>query len=256
MDAVTGAVVIAGLKYAGPPAASVVTNFLNRILSPAGDAMGEAAAYPIQEWQRKRVERAQAVVTDAAALLEQEGVEPRPVPGRTLMPLLERASVEEDGSLTDRWVRLLASAAAGDPKALPAFVAILSELAPEEVRLLDWLYRTTARISARGQYYSEVEINFVAQTLSLEYHFLEILIGNLVRLGLIRHPIEISGYDIEHIVENHRVDLKGGYSPTPAKDFEAMYVEGRFAMTDLGGAFIEACSYPKAVPDYMNPMPR
>lgn len=63
MDALTGAVVIAGLKYAGPPAASVVTNFLNRILSPAGDAIGEAAAYPIQEWQRKRVERAQVVVT-------------------------------------------------------------------------------------------------------------------------------------------------------------------------------------------------
>lgn len=249
MDPVTGAVAIAGLKYIGPAASEVVKNFLNKVLSPAGDAIGAAVAQPIVEWQKRRVERAAEIITEAAALAEQQGAEPRAVPGRILMPLLERASVEDDPDLKDRWVRLLAGAATGASRTLPAYVAILSELSPEEVRLLDWVYRSSRKQYEGRFYFGEVRGGLASESLQVSQGLMPVIVGNLVRLGLVRHPIEISGYDIESIVESRESQIHGGYSRTRAGDFDAAYDEGRFAMTDLGGAFVEACAYGNAVPE-------
>jgi hypothetical protein len=49
-----------------------------------------------------------------------------------------------------------------------AQIGIPSELAPEEVRLLDWLYRTTRGDGPRGIYYSEVhEADVAARSASM-----------------------------------------------------------------------------------------
>jgi hypothetical protein len=131
MDVVTGAVAIMGLKHVGKPAAEVVADFLKRVLAPTGDALGEAVAQPIVDWQRRRVERAQSIVADAAKLVQEAGATPRQVPGRVLMPLLERASLEEEETLRAKWVLLLTTAATpGAKTVLPAYVSILSELSP------------------------------------------------------------------------------------------------------------------------------
>ena len=44
MDPVTGAVVIAGLQKFGEPTSELVKDFLSRILSPTGDALGSGLA--------------------------------------------------------------------------------------------------------------------------------------------------------------------------------------------------------------------
>src|SRR3954465_7572990 len=100
MDPTASAVVIAGLAAgAAKPAADLVKDFLGRVLNPAGDAVGEAVAFPIREWQRKRVERANRIVLDAATVVITEQIEPQQVPGRVFGPLIEKASVEEDEEL-------------------------------------------------------------------------------------------------------------------------------------------------------------
>ena len=136
MDAITGAVVMVGLQKIGGPASELIKDFLSKVLAPTGEALGTALAHPIAEWQRQRVDRARKLIEDAAASVQAAGKEPQPIPGRLLMPILERGSLEEDEELRQRWVNLLANAAASSPTVLPAFVSILGELSPVEARVL------------------------------------------------------------------------------------------------------------------------
>src|SRR5687767_5359441 len=124
MDVTTSAALIVGLKYAGPPGAELVKEFLSNLLMPSAEVGGRILAHPLQEWQRKRIERANRVVLDAALMVAETGKEPLPVPARILMPLLEKGSLEEDDILRTRWSALLANAATGAEQILPAFVEI------------------------------------------------------------------------------------------------------------------------------------
>ena len=69
MNAVTGAVVIAGLTTVGTPTAEAVGRILERILSPSADARGEGLAAPLRAWARRRGELASARLLDAADML-------------------------------------------------------------------------------------------------------------------------------------------------------------------------------------------
>jgi hypothetical protein len=144
-DPVTGAVIIVGLKYVGQPGAELVKDFLGKILTPVAETSGEVLAHPIKEFQRRRVDRANQLVIDAATIADKSGLVVHEVPGRILWPLLEKGSVEEDDELRRKWAQLLANActdSSSTPQVLPAFVHILGELSPLEVRILDWLLTT------------------------------------------------------------------------------------------------------------------
>ena len=106
MDPVTGAVIIAGLKYAGKPTVDVIGRLVERLLGPIADTGGDA----LDEWVRRRHKRAEAVLTDSAEMLRTAQLEPQPVPGRILFPLMQYASLEEDDDLRAKWTALLANA--------------------------------------------------------------------------------------------------------------------------------------------------
>jgi hypothetical protein len=146
MDPVIGAVVIAGLKYVGKPSAELVKDFLGKILAPTGDAVGQAMAHPIVEWQKLRVERANKLVIRAAQIVSDMGAEAHAVPGRLLFPLLERGSLEEDDALAERWAALLANSAMHNDIVLPAFVSILAELTSAEAKILDHVHKTSLEL--------------------------------------------------------------------------------------------------------------
>jgi hypothetical protein len=141
VDLVTGAVVIIGLQKVAAPAAQVLTGVIGRLLGAPADALGDVAAHPIREWQRKRVQRAEQVVLDAAKLVSEKKGGLKAVPGRILLPTLEHSSVEEDAELRKVWAQLLASAAMPDPQepVLTAYPHILAELTPLEVKILDFV---------------------------------------------------------------------------------------------------------------------
>jgi hypothetical protein len=74
--------------------------------------------------------------------LQQEGAVTTPVPNKFLIPFLERASLEEgDSSLCQRWADLLISAATTYDPGMVRFSAVLSEIGPGEVALLDRIVR-------------------------------------------------------------------------------------------------------------------
>lgn len=245
MDLVTGAVAIVGLKHLGKPAAGVVADFLKRVLAPTGDALGGAIAHPIVEWQKRRVERAQAIVEAAAKVIDETGAVAQAVPGRILMPLLERASLEDEDSLRAKWVRLLATAATpGAATVLPAYVSILSELSPSEASVLDWIYTKSKRTSDKGRvYFSEQLTSSVENALQVSEAEVEIYVFNLCRLGLLRQGISLDSTWVEDVI-----DHREGWNPkhnersSYGRELEVSRDDHKFEMTPLGGAFVEACS--------------
>ena len=69
MDPITGAVIIAGLKYVGQPGAEVIKDFVGRVLGPSGDYTGQELQHSIRDWREKRNERGAALVMEVVAPL-------------------------------------------------------------------------------------------------------------------------------------------------------------------------------------------
>ena len=73
--------------------------FLSKILGPASDELGMLLADRVRLWRFKQAFR---IVGKAQALLSQREIEPAKVSLKTLVPILEFGSLEEDESMQDR----------------------------------------------------------------------------------------------------------------------------------------------------------
>lgn len=241
LDPVSAAVAIVGLRYVGQPAAELVREFLAKVLTPVADALGQVAAHPIEEFHRKRVERANTVIVDAAVIAQESGQQVQEVPGRVLWPLLEKASLEDDDVLKQRWTQLLANASIGalqSPLVLPAFVHILGELSSDEVRLLDFVRRSKPE-SSGGHEYFVVRLQAVHDALELPSFQRMIYLANLERLNLLNRP-ETPIADLVILR-----DEEGG---------QIIQSHQAYILSWLGMAFLDACTtepYPAIEPHHI-----
>jgi hypothetical protein len=87
-------------------------------------------------------ENAAQVWQKAQEMARDTGGQPQPVPLKTLVQLLQYASLEEDAELQERWAALLANAAVRDVAKAngSTFSEILRQLTPNEAKFLDALY--------------------------------------------------------------------------------------------------------------------
>lgn len=252
MDPTTGAVIITGLATIGKPTAELVKSLVERILGPAADAKGLA----FKEWVEQRHQRATATLLSAGELLNDAGIEPQPVPGRILLPILEHASLQDQPELQEKWAALLANAAT--PKfqeILPGYIEILRQLTPMHVVLLDYMYMVyceIAKLPLKGdspttdadsnaatgsQWRRRVVLRNVHDTLpilreairkrtSLDDAEYTLMAADLHRMRLIDSARSVtSGWDVEGVA-----------APTA---YESLY------LTPLGIAFIEVCHKPE-----------
>jgi hypothetical protein len=108
--------------------------FLQRVLGPfaeAGDFLSEKIRFYRWHSSLKTVKRAEEIARE-------HGVSPKEVPLKTLVPLLEKASLEDDGSeLIEKWATLLAQASADPDLVHSIYVDVLSRLRPEDVVVLE-----------------------------------------------------------------------------------------------------------------------
>jgi hypothetical protein len=203
-DPLTGAATIVGLTVVAKPAAELVKDFLGKMLAPTGDAIGKSLAYPIVEWQKRRVARANKLVADAAAAVAESGREPQPVPGRLLMPILERGSLEEDAQLHERWVDLLRNAAIDSTEILPSFVTILGELSAAEAHVLQTLNRFSAQRKTTSHEWDTTVMSLalveeMIQSVGGDQR-MEVIIANLRRLALIETPTFYRTNESENLI--------------------------------------------------------
>jgi hypothetical protein len=234
LDAVTGAVVIAGLKYVGQPSLEVVTEVVGRILTPTADAMGKDIAEAYTAWRQRRAERATTLLVRSAGVIVESGEEPQTVPGRLLFPILERGSVEEDDSLFEKWTALLANASTRPSGVLPAFASILAELSPTEARLLERARSVIARIADINQSVSGLP---TAETNAQSTELWSQL--TMPQLGAF---VGVSESDVGLMCDNlERLKLLGA-SADPTSDYMPVVFVRMARLSAFGAAFIDACS--------------
>jgi hypothetical protein len=216
---------ILGLGKVGEKGLEIAKTFLERILGPVSDEVGQAIADPIRAWRARRLQRANAILLAAATLVDDSGTTAQPVAGRILWPLLEKSSVEEDDELQGRWAALLANAAMTPENVLPGFPTILAELSPIHVRILDWMYQQGVPLASDETVWPEVQQNQIEQQFHLTDHAYTLLAADLHRLQLIDGR--------RHVATKYG---SGG--------FTSASVYSTIGLTTLGMAFVAACKVP------------
>jgi hypothetical protein len=113
--------------------------FLRTLLGPATVEAGELLADKIRVRRFKNQVR---VLRLAQEMLEDAGLKAREVNLRTLVPLLERASLEEDPDIQQMWAALLANASQMSVSgALQTIcIRVLSGISSYEARILQFIY--------------------------------------------------------------------------------------------------------------------
>jgi hypothetical protein len=86
---------------------------------------------------------AQEVLTKAQEIMRKAGIQPGPVPMKTVVPLLQYASLEEDEYLRGKWAAMLASAAVPGGKVRGSFVEVLRQLTAQAILFSDALFTLT-----------------------------------------------------------------------------------------------------------------
>ncbi len=222
MDGLTGVGV--EISKAVSSLSQPVQGFLGKILGPASSEAGELLADNVKFIRWKNMLK---IVEKAQKEMEIRGIQPKEVPLKTLLPILEGASLEsEDENLQDKWANLLTSAASGN-SSRPSYPKILSELVQSEAQILDYLYAVELKIAARkvelkkmDQEYGgdndrtlwrkkkqEIMDSFaiprdgfrlskIRENLSLQDGDFPELIDNLLRLRLCIHPEEVSEVEV------------------------------------------------------------
>jgi hypothetical protein len=208
------------------------TAALTQFVGPMFKHLGEQA-----------LERAKQVASTAAAQLKAVGREPQPVEPKLLLPLVQAASLENDPSLADLWAALLANAA--DPKGTihvePAFVEILKQLNPLQVKVLDTLLVMIRPILGNYTNYPFLPYSHIVKRLPSGYQDRELDVArdNLIRLGLFnaQGSFDMTKASVDEELAKDRV---GGALKMQSNG------NHNVILTALGTAFLEACMPPEA----------
>ncbi|XOF33518.1 MAG: Abi-alpha family protein [Candidatus Electrothrix sp. YB6] len=174
--------------------------FLDRLLGPSVDEAGYLLADRIKF---RRFRNQVKILQKSEELLESAGIEARQVPLQTLVPLIEKASLEEDPTLQEMWAQLIANAATSDARAglHRLCVHILSSISPAEAKVLERVFglyreerpellvRMRKWNKARPDIHAEL-IFFRPEELfehaEVSRYDIDLLLDNFIRLNLLR----------------------------------------------------------------------
>ena len=170
---------------------------------------------------------------------DEAGISPEKVPVKTLLPLLDAGSLEEDDQMLDRWANLLAAAA--NPEANGAFdvgyIEVLRQLSPTQALVLDRLHDYYNEMMARREPSDRSEPLYVVDTAQIEMSAIELMgisgvgtaefensMDNLVRLNLVTSS--------SAVLPNP--EIREPYYSDPSTYYQAQF-------TRFGHAFVSAC---------------
>jgi hypothetical protein len=156
--------------------------------------------------------------------VETSGLTKHQIPLKVLIPIIEHSSLEEEEKLQEKWSNMLANAITNKVSISPNFVAILSELSPTEVQVLDQLHKESA---SETDYTKRRELQFsrdaIQKIFALDIKSVDLIVENLYRLGLCQPP---AGDGIK--VGQYKFTLR---------------TTEIFEFTSLGFEFVSACKW-------------
>jgi hypothetical protein len=192
--------------------------FLDLIIPRSAKEFGGIVLDNVKFWRVKNQVR---ILEKTKKLVAERGVDITQVNLKVLVPLLENASLEEDESLQDKWAAILANAATGRAIIRPLFPEILKELSTVEVKVLDAMFNNFLKEENPEMQFDK---NLVGKAFTIGGSELDLLVDNLLRLGLCRTP-----------------GNKGvSFGDIPV----AMHTTDIFEFTSLGRQFVAACRFP------------
>jgi hypothetical protein len=212
----------------------------------------------------KRLENQIKILDKATQIMEKSGKRPHQINLKTLVPLLEKSSLEEEENLQNKWANLISNIASSDENGIEhKLVNTLSFLSSDEVKILDYLhFRFNFRRdkifenSQRSSYkkyktHDEIKPNSITfafkdikKHFNLTQEIASIYIDNLESLGILRNDdpdigIDEGFSDGEIIEEKHK-----GISQSVSLnlDLAATYLKSdAFHFTVYGLYFINQC---------------
>lgn len=204
----------------------LVKGFLDKLVGPALDEIGELIADPIRKF---RFKNQIATLLKANQLLIDNGINPKTVSLKNVVPLLEGASLEEEAEMQDKWAAMLVNYA--DPKEnfeTNIFPSILSKITMKDIKMLEYL-REKMSNAGLGEKFGED-----STVLAANFHLHSSApIANLLSMGLIDNFIDIDPNPFATIRTKP-------YVP----DYRAVR---SLVITDLGVEFLSICTIKKKI---------
>jgi len=159
--------------------------FLNDILKPPLKEVGLLAQDQVRYWRYKNQIK---LLNRAEDISRSNKIDPRKVPVKTIAPLLDYGSLEEDEDMQEKWAALLAKAA--DPNYsidfVTIFIEILRQLSPLEVRILDFMYDTYIDTPEEKRNETIINHGAIRDIIGISPEEYVLLIQNLFRVNLVR----------------------------------------------------------------------
>jgi hypothetical protein len=111
--------------------------FLSKVFEGVDGIAIETVINEVRCFNAKRTAKAMEEIYER---LNHAGIEPKKVPIKTLIPILENISIEEDETLSDKWSKLLESSIQGT-FIHPSYIDILEKISPNDAKVLDIIFK-------------------------------------------------------------------------------------------------------------------
>ena len=166
------------------------------------------------------------IITKAQKIIEESGLDKKQIPLKVLVPIIQNSSLEQDENMQNKWANMLANAVTGNVEVSPNYAAILNELSPIEVSILDKIYQEVNKEADYQKRKSfQFDTNKLKAMLNITEEKMDLIIENLYRLNLLHAP---AGHGI----------AVGEYK-------SALRTTKIFEFTTLGYEFVKACNWNK-----------
>lgn len=236
----------------------VITGFIEKVVGKPFEEIGNIA----QDWMKYfRYKNLLLIYDKVEKIQKRRGIEgkSKAINPRIAIPLLESASIENEGSIQELWAKIIANGTDSQKKIdiHPAFIEVIKQLSPDEARILIEF----GKLGKNGTIYSdkvEIDINDKQQRLELgaglyqsikgkylymceglalnNLNYCLMYLDNLSRLRII---------EFENIIESKK-DICGGNYPGDniiiGNSGQLVIVRSeKLRFTEFGEEFLKAC---------------
>lgn len=236
---------------------------ISTILGPSANEIGEMFADKIRY---KRLKNQIAIFSKTADLLEKNNLQANALKLKTLVPLIEKSSLEDDELLQNKWANLISNMCSSPETGLePKLVKTLSNLSSLEAQVLDYIFERFT--SERKQQFEKskdskwlnyvkeediklhnvvIRLRWIKERFRLNEEFAKIYVDNLESLGLIRYEEpEIEIQNDSRSAEVKMEESMGQYVDLDLDIYANYNQSDDFYLTAYGFYFINQCKVNK-----------
>lgn len=176
------------IAKATDPAVDTVEKAARFINSVFGRSISNAIGLVEDKLAYYRLEKAIMLAEKLEANLSKKGVPRRYVPVSFGLPIIEKASVEEDENLSEKWANLLTNAADAtyDKPLRRNYSTILGDMEPVDTLVLDSMVKEYLDLKPEERERALFVKALVASGLKLDETTCENALRNLIRLGVLK----------------------------------------------------------------------